>query len=465
MAGNVSGLHQFGPDTGPEALSLLDGNYGALTTALNTLSNFTNNYLDSGAVNALIVTVPAPQVFSYADGIVLNVKVAATNTITTPTINVNGLGLRTIVNPNGAALDAGQLFLGGWVTLEYNATGSVFMVVGGGAPIHTFTSGGNTTSSLTVGGAANYGIATVGLGGTNLNPTPGDPPHIFEVINGDGSMQGLRISSYGTGPVGSTLHFIHMRGTISAPAALQNNDNFLSIGARGYDTVPTGSAIAIEGTAAENWSSGHNGSALDFQVTPVGQTVTSRASVMFLTSANIKVTPNLVNIGNTGNPDVTTTSVVMQGGNSAQLFQVNSTNAANSRVWSQYVDGAASIHFRQVNDLNSGGSDYLSAARGGGGGIATISFGNATDNPAVTFLGSGLVSAGDQAGTAFNIGWRDIPQNLQTVNYQLVLADRGKGVDFNAATLTCTIPATGRCSRRTGRTRWSASSQQTPCLG
>jgi hypothetical protein len=397
MAGNVSGLHLFGPDTGPEALSLLDGNYGALTTALNTLANFTNNYIDSGAVNALIVNVPAPQVFSYSDGIVLSVKVAATSTIAAPTINVNGLGLKTIVNPSGSALDIGQLVAGGWVMLEYESTSGKFMVIAGGVPVHTFTSGGNTIPSLIVGGSANYGILTVGLGSANANATAGDPPHILEAINSDGSMQGVRISSYGTGPVGSTLHFIHMRGTISAPAALVAGDNFLSIGARGYDTAPTGSSIAIEGTAGENWSNGHNGSQLDFQLTPNGQPVTSRASVMILASAIVKVTPNLANYGASGNPDVTTTSVVMQGGSSAQLFQINSTNAANSRMWSQYVDGAASIHFRQVNDLNSGGSDYLSAARSGTGTIASIAIGNATDLPTLALFASGIQGHGPVA--------------------------------------------------------------------
>ncbi len=54
--------------------------------------------------------------------------------------------------------------------------------------------------------------------------------------------------------------------------------------------------------------------------------------------------------------------------------------------------------------------------------------------------GDGVVQGND--GTSLiELGYKDVPQNLQTVSYQLVLADRGKGVDFNNAGLTCTIPA------------------------
>lgn len=162
MAGNVTGLHTFAADVGPEPLSLLDTNYGLLTTALNTLSNFTNNYIDSGAANASIVTVAAPQVFSYSDGIVLNVKIAATNTTTTPTINVNALGAKTIVNADGSALVAGQLVAGGWYQLEYESTSGKFQLVGS---VGTNTSG--SFKQLTVGTPASGVALTVNGAGSS----------------------------------------------------------------------------------------------------------------------------------------------------------------------------------------------------------------------------------------------------------------------------------------------------------
>lgn len=54
--------------------------------------------------------------------------------------------------------------------------------------------------------------------------------------------------------------------------------------------------------------------------------------------------------------------------------------------------------------------------------------------------GDGIVFGND--GTSLiELGYKDIPQNLQTTSYGPMLADRGKGVDFNGTTLTCTIPA------------------------
>lgn len=126
MAGNVSGLHVFTGDVGPEALSLLDGNFAPLATALNTLANFSNYYVDTGALNILTVTTTGSQVFTYSEGVVLDVKVAVTTTSTTPTLNVNALGAKTIANTDGTALSGGAMVAGGRYRLIYD--GAVFRV-------------------------------------------------------------------------------------------------------------------------------------------------------------------------------------------------------------------------------------------------------------------------------------------------------------------------------------------------
>ena len=58
-----------------------------------------------------------------------------------------------------------------------------------------------------------------------------------------------------------------------------------------------------------------------------------------------------------------------------------------------------------------------------------------------TFTGTPQVP--DNASTSSNwaVGYRDAPQNAQTANYQMVLADRGKSVVMNGASLTLTVPA------------------------
>ena len=60
-----------------------------------------------------------------------------------------------------------------------------------------------------------------------------------------------------------------------------------------------------------------------------------------------------------------------------------------------------------------------------------------------TFTGTPLIP--DNATTSVNyaVGYREAPQNSQTANYQLVLADRGKSILMNGSSLTMTIPANG----------------------
>lgn len=137
MAGNVSGLHVFQADTGPEPLSLLDTNYSALANAINSLLNFSNYYVDSGTAGNLVVTVPAPQSFSYADGMILQVKVAATNTGTGALINVNALGNRSIINTDGSLIQKGQLVLGAIITIIFSSSVGGFLLTGGSAPVFT----------------------------------------------------------------------------------------------------------------------------------------------------------------------------------------------------------------------------------------------------------------------------------------------------------------------------------------
>ena len=54
---------------------------------------------------------------------------------------------------------------------------------------------------------------------------------------------------------------------------------------------------------------------------------------------------------------------------------------------------------------------------------------------------TGTATAADTGGTQHALGWREAPQNSQTTNYTLTLADRGKSVLMNGTSLTLTIPA------------------------
>lgn len=72
----------------------------------------------TGTANALVVSMPTTMT-AYQDGAFIVVKVASTNT-GAATINVDGLGVRSIVTQDGSELAAGDLTAGDFVTLVYD---------------------------------------------------------------------------------------------------------------------------------------------------------------------------------------------------------------------------------------------------------------------------------------------------------------------------------------------------------
>jgi hypothetical protein len=151
MAGNITGLHVFANDIGPEALSLLDGNFSPLATALNNLNNFTNYYADTGSVNALTVTLIGSQTLTLAAGLALSVKVANTNTSTTVTLNANGTGAVQVFDTAGNSIAIGSLIANATYLFIYD--GSVWRLLNPSVFGGTFTITGNGFSSNPTGTA------------------------------------------------------------------------------------------------------------------------------------------------------------------------------------------------------------------------------------------------------------------------------------------------------------------------
>ena len=58
-----------------------------------------------------------------------------------------------------------------------------------------------------------------------------------------------------------------------------------------------------------------------------------------------------------------------------------------------------------------------------------------------TFTGTPVIPDNASVSANHAVGYRDAPQNSQTGNYTLVLADRGKSVVMNGTSITLTIPA------------------------
>jgi len=94
---------------------------GGVPTYASPSTANTNYIADTGAVNALVATL-SPALAAYAAGVLVQVKVANTNTGAT-TINVNSLGAKTIKKGGGATdLVAGDIVAGQVISLEYDGT-------------------------------------------------------------------------------------------------------------------------------------------------------------------------------------------------------------------------------------------------------------------------------------------------------------------------------------------------------
>lgn len=74
-----------------------------------------------GSANAQTATL-SPVVGSYAAGLIVNWIPAAANTTSTPTLNVNGLGAKTIIKNGGAVLAPGDLSTTAVATAIYDGT-------------------------------------------------------------------------------------------------------------------------------------------------------------------------------------------------------------------------------------------------------------------------------------------------------------------------------------------------------
>jgi hypothetical protein len=112
-------LNPSGVSTGPYTGGIVPtgvGTDGRVTSAISTYAT------DTGAANAMAVTLaPAPASLASLTGASLRVLAAHANTGAT-TINVNALGAKIIVNPDGSTLTAGQIPLSGIISIVYDGT-------------------------------------------------------------------------------------------------------------------------------------------------------------------------------------------------------------------------------------------------------------------------------------------------------------------------------------------------------
>lgn len=83
--------------------------------------------VDTGAANAYVISIAPATLVAYTDGMTLLFKASNANTGAS-TINLNSLGLRSIVRPDGTSLVADDIVAGQICQISYNATTSQFQL-------------------------------------------------------------------------------------------------------------------------------------------------------------------------------------------------------------------------------------------------------------------------------------------------------------------------------------------------
>ncbi len=109
-----------GASTG--ATTIKAGSGGVLVSAASTTINGAFNYVaDTGAADIYVATL-VPAATAYVAGMEVHMKVVNVNATTTPTVNVNGLGAKTIVKRAATALAAGDMPAGAIAVMIYDGT-------------------------------------------------------------------------------------------------------------------------------------------------------------------------------------------------------------------------------------------------------------------------------------------------------------------------------------------------------
>lgn len=172
---------KLGPDIKIGSLSnLVTQNKTSVVSAVNEVSQSISSHktdyashvpyaVASGSANAYAVTLsPAPS--AYVEGMALAVKINVQNTGAS-TLNVNGLGAKSIKKANGNDVAAGNLKAGSIYTLRFNGTNFILQGEGGGGTAQpgdvlsgkTFTNDdGEQSGTMVNRGAVNQTITTQG---------------------------------------------------------------------------------------------------------------------------------------------------------------------------------------------------------------------------------------------------------------------------------------------------------------
>ena len=109
---------------------ILGGPTDQLTQAMLRYNASGNEYIDSGAANAYVLNsrISTYRIQSYIDGLKVNFLATHTNTGAI-TVNVNSLGVKDVVFPDGNPVTTGLLALNKYITFIYDLASDEFIYV------------------------------------------------------------------------------------------------------------------------------------------------------------------------------------------------------------------------------------------------------------------------------------------------------------------------------------------------